>query len=103
MIHITGLPQVDTYMTIFIAILLSLLLTFYDQLQLVYHPIWFVIVALMLAISIFVLMDECPGVVILVGLIFLHSYRNAFGHLKFGNFLITKKGKTANAVTAEKV
>lgn len=78
MLQLTQYSDINTYITIAVAIVLSLISAFHDRLEIMKNIWWHVIILIIFPIAIYQLSQESGGLSALVIVLFLHSYRSAF-------------------------
>ena len=74
MLQFTNLNDVNMYITIFIGLVLSILCTFYERLNITQHRIWKLLIWLVLPIGFYIVKEESGGIAALLIVVFLFAF-----------------------------
>ena len=74
MLQFTNLNDVNMYITIFIGLVLSVLCTFYERLNITQHRIWKLLIWLVLPIGFYIVKEESGGIAALLIVVFLFAF-----------------------------
>ena len=74
MLQFSNLQDVNMYITIFIGLVLSVLCTFYDRLDITHQRIWKMLIWIVLPICFYIVKEESGGIAALLIVLFLMSY-----------------------------
>ena len=97
MLQFTNLDDVNMYITIFIGLVLSVLCTFYERLDVTQHTIWKLLIWVVLPISLYLVKGESGGIAALLIVVFLLAFRSRLTHIKKSLY------HAGNAASTEKI